>query len=213
MRGEEMCNPIRLARRWAAAACVALLCLAAAPTRAGLVATVPTFSAAAGSSGSFDLVLSDNDSAASQAIHLAGFDLTLQVTGPTGVTFTAAGINTALPYVFVTSGTTQGGGPLSFDTFPNTTFTASDSEFAAPGFRAVSPGTVFGLVHVSYSVAPSAALGDRPLTITAADGSDESANAVALTPANGVLTVTAAPEPGSLALLGAGLLGLLRRRR
>ena len=52
----------------------------------------------------------------------------------------------------MTSGTTQGGGPLSLDTFPNTQFTASDAEFAAPGFRTVNPGEAFGLADVSYAV-------------------------------------------------------------
>ena len=52
----------------------------------------------------------------------------------------------------MTSGT--GGGPLSFD-IPNTQFTASDSEFASPGFRTLNPGDMFGLAHVSYSVGAS----------------------------------------------------------
>ena len=56
------------------------------------------------------------------------------------------------------------GSPLSFNTFPNTDFIASDEKFAPPNYRTVNPQDFFGLASVSYSVA-STASGTATLTI------------------------------------------------
>src|SRR5262249_52342784 len=114
----------------------------ALPCRAaGLVMEVPNLTGPPGSSGSFDVLLVNTNPAGGASYDVAADSIELAVLGPLGATFTGVSIDTTTaPYIYVTSGTTVGGGPFSLDTFPNTQFTASDSEFAAPGFRTVSPG-------------------------------------------------------------------------
>ncbi len=190
--------------------------------RAGLIISAPDLVATAGSSGSFDVLLSNTNSpngGASYNVAVDSFQLALS--GPLGASFTAVSIVTvADPYIYVTSGTTQGGGPLSQDTFPTSVFTASDSEFAAPGFRTVSPGETFGLAHVSYSISATTPNGVDTLaflnaSLTELDGITN----IPVTIANGSIRVGAAtiPEPSTLVQAGtAVLIGLgaaCRRRR
>jgi hypothetical protein len=102
----------------------------------------------------------------------------------------------------VTSGTTQGGGPLSLDTFPNTQFTASDSEFALPGFRTLNPGDSFGLGHISFAVDPTTPSGTDAIVITSGDAtslSDVNLIPIPFTISNGLMSVgVAVPEPAAL---------------
>ncbi|MGC8643782.1 MAG: hypothetical protein ACP5XB_28310 [Isosphaeraceae bacterium] len=109
----------------------------------------PDLTVAPGSSGSFDLLLVNTSS--TDSFDIAGDQFVLSLSGPAGIDFTGVSINTvAAPYIFISSGTTQPGGlPLSLDTFPNTSFTGLDTEFASPGYRPVNPGDTFGLAHVS----------------------------------------------------------------
>ena len=72
------------------------------------------------------------------------------------------------------------------------------------------PGETFGLEHVSYSVAPGAALG--PVTVslvglgTTTQILDLNGNLLPFTPANGTITITTAvPEPSSLRLWSSAL--------
>ena len=89
----------------------------------GLVIQAPDLTAAPGSSGSFDLLLLNVPGSGSFTVSADQF--TLSLSGPLGIHFTDVSIATdpvAAPYIFVSSGTTQSGGPpLSFDSFPNTT--------------------------------------------------------------------------------------------
>jgi len=189
-------------------ALAAALVLAAAlgrdvPCRAGLLIEAPSLSATPGSSSSFDLLLVNTNPAGGASYNVAADSFELSLSGPVGVTFTGVSINTIVPYIYVMSGTTvPGGGSLSFDTFPNSQFTASDSEFAATGFRTVGPGDTFGLAHVSFTVSPTAALGD---TIAIASGtatslSDENGNAIPFAISNGLIAVPAPPVPEPCAL-------------
>ena len=144
--------------------------------------------------------------------------------GVSGVTFTGATIDTASPYVFVTSGT-DANDPLSFDRFPNTSFTVSDGEFATPGYRAINPGDTYGIAHVSFSVAPDASSATGSVTIDASNSSLSDDNSppglIAFTTRDGVFTVgspaVATPEPATLvAILSGGVCAGLRylaRRR
>ena len=117
------------------------------------------------------------------------------------------------PNVYVTSGTTQGGSPFSFDSFPNTSFTVSDSEFGAPFYRSIAPGQTFGLVHVSYAVTAAASLGARTLTIDPNNSSLSDAspnpNLIPFTTSGGTFTVmtTSVPEPSTWLLTAFGALG------
>lgn len=201
-------------------ALAAALVLAAAlgrevPCRAaGLVIEAPNLTAKAGSSDSFDVVLVNTNSAGGASYHVAADSIGLSLLSPLSDTFTDVSLNTIVPYIYVTSGTTvPGGGPLSLDTFPSTQFTASDTEFAAPGFRVMNPGDTFGLAHVSFSVNPSTAF--RTDTIVIASGSatslsDNNGNSIPFTTQNGSIFVGAVvPEPCALAQAAtAAMIGL-----
>jgi len=199
-------------------ALAAALVLAAAlgrdvPCRAGLLIEAPSLLATPGSSSSFDLLLVNTNPAGGASYNVAADSFELSLSGPVAVTFTDVSISTIVaPYIYVPSGTTQGGGPLSLDTFPNTQFTASDSEFAAPGFRTVNPGDVFGLAHVSFTVSPTAGLGADTIAIAsgaATSLSDENGNAIPFAISNGLIG-SGVPEPCALAQAAtAAMIGLV----
>lgn len=183
--------------------------------RADLLIFPQSVAAAPGSSGSFDVLISNNGG----TFDVAGDTVELSLTGISGVSFTSASISTTTPYIYVNSATLNGGGPLSLDTFPNTHFTASDTEFAAPGFRTVSSGAMFGLAHVDYSVASNASVGSVGSLVIGPGTSlsDTTGAPIAFTGSNGTFSVLspAVPEPTSVILLAGGALGMLyvfRRR-
>jgi hypothetical protein len=98
-------------------------------------------------------------------------------------------------------------------------FTASDSEFAAPGFRTVNPGDVFGLAHVSYSVSATTSNGLDRLAFLNVSLTELNGNDIPVTIANGSIRVgPAIPEPsaliqgGTAILIGLGALGWRLRR-
>jgi hypothetical protein len=190
---------------------------------AGLVIEAPNLGAVApGSSGSFDLLLMNTNALGGASYDVAADSFGLSLVGPLSVTFTGVSINTVVPYIYVTSGTTQGGGPLSLGPFPNTQFTAFDSEFASPGFQTVNPGDTFGLANVAYAVSPTTPNGTDTITLVglATTLSDVNGSAIPFTISNGSLRVGAAiPEPSALiqaataALIGLGALWWRRRAR
>jgi hypothetical protein len=214
-------------RSWTARSALIIAALAGAigvstPARAALVIVAPSFTAQQGSSGVFDVLITNTNAVGGASYDVAGDLVQLSVSGPAGVSFTLASIGTLVdPYIYVNSGTLNGGGPLSTDTFPNTTFQAIDSEFQSPGFRTIGPGNIFGIVHVGYSITGNAALGLRSLVLGPNTGlSDINGASIPFTGTNGSITVTAAPsspEPSSLLLLASGMgLGLVvyaRRKR
>jgi hypothetical protein len=206
---------------------VALALLAALgltiPSRADLVIEAPDLTGVApGSSGSFDVLLVNTNPAGGASYDVAADSLGLSLVGPVSIMFTDVSISTSVPYIYVTSGTTVGGGPLSLDTFPNTQFTASDSEFAAPGFRTVNPGDTFGLAHVSFSVSATTAGGTDAIVLDslATSLSDINGNSIPLSGlVNGSISTSSIPEPSALfqaataALVGLGAYSWLRRGR
>jgi hypothetical protein len=187
----------------------------------GLVMEAPNLIAAPGSSGSFDVLLVNTNPAGGASFDVAADSLGLSLSGLLSVTFTDVSINTvAAPYIYVTSGTTvPGGPPLSLDAFPNTQFTAADSEFAAPGFRVVNPGDTFGLAHVSFAISPTTLFGRDTIAFvtTATLLSDQNGNTIPFSLVNGSISVV--PEPAALteaataALMGLGLFWWRRRGR
>ncbi|MGO8902082.1 MAG: hypothetical protein ACLQU5_27605 [Isosphaeraceae bacterium] len=177
-----------------------------------------------GSSGSFDLLLMNTNLTGGASYEVSSDQFVMSLSGPLGIAFTAVSIATdpvTAPYIFVSSGTTQPGGPpLSADTFPNTTFTGADTEFASPGIRTVNPGDTFGLAHVSYSVSSTTPNGIDSITIapspvsllTMLDGTPISFGFT-----NGSIAVgTVVPEPWALTQASTAVLiglGLVWRRR
>jgi hypothetical protein len=140
---------------------------------------------------------------------VAADSVQLSLNGLAGVRFTAASIATSAsaPYLYVTSGTTLGAALVDPSTypFPNTSFVASDAEFAAPGYRTVAPGNTFGLVHVLYTVAPGTAPQTGSISIGGITSlSDDQFNLIGFQAVNGSFSVV--PEPSSLILaaIGAG---------
>ncbi|MGB2611672.1 MAG: hypothetical protein WBC80_22085 [Isosphaeraceae bacterium] len=193
----------------------------------GLVIEAPNLTAKPGSSGSFDLLLMNTNLTGGTSYDVSSDQFVLSLSGPLGIAFTAVSIATdpvAAPYIFVSSGTTQPGGPpLSTDTFPNTQFTGADTEFALPGFRIVNPGDTYGLADVSYAVSSSTPNGIDSITIapspesllTMVDGTPISFGIT-----NGSIAVgTVVPEPWALTqastavLIGLGLVWWRRRVR
>jgi hypothetical protein len=178
-----------------------------------------------GSSGSFDLLLMNTNLTGGASYEVSSDQFVMSLSGPLGIAFTAVSIATdpvTAPYIFVSSGTTQPGGPpLSADTFPNTQFTGIDLEFASPGYRTVNPGDTFGLAHVSYAVSSSTPNGTDTITIApfppASLLTDVAGISISFGISNGSFTVGAVvPEPWALTQASTAVLiglGLVWRRR
>jgi hypothetical protein len=131
----------------------------ASSAQGAIMVSALSVNASPGGAGLVQVTLT-NDSAVSQT--LSAFSIELAVGGG-GTTFTSVDDQTALPYVFGASGT----GVLSFNTFPNTTFIASDVFLSLPGFITLSPGETVGLSRVAFAVDPFAAAGSRSITFVA----------------------------------------------
>lgn len=208
---------IRLLGVWIGTAVLGLACCE--DCRAELLIAPENVVAAPGTSGFFDVLLSNTNPAGGASFDVAGDTVELSVTGVSGVSFTSVSISTIVPYIYANSGTLNGGGPFSFDTFPNTQVHASDTEFAAPGSRTVLPGATFGLAHVGYSVASNAAIGSIGSLAIGPDTSlsDINGAAIGFSASNGSFSILspAVPEPSSVLLLAGGAFGMLyvfRRR-
>jgi hypothetical protein len=197
-------RPIALGRVAAAAFTLAAFLLWAAPgaARADLVLQIQDSTAAPGGTGSFDVILKNPGG----SVDVGGFGIELSVPAATGVTFT--GVNTATapaePYIF---GTLQSP-PFSFDTFPNMQFSATDSDMSPPFFVTVSPGSTFGLAHVTFAVAAGTSPGLVPVSFVPAGSSvsDNNGSPIPSTLINGTITIVSIPEP-SLLLLAAACAG------
>jgi hypothetical protein len=171
---------------------------AAQSSQAGLIFEAPTVSVGPGDSGSFDVTVFNNNPAGGGSYQVAADSLELFLSGPAGAKFTGVDISTTVPYLFAVSGTTQGGGPFSFSTFPGNSFISSDAEFGLLGYRQIDPGQSFGVSHVNYAVAAGGKSGDLRLNF---------GGGTSLSDANG--NVIATPEPSSCLLLLAGLVAVV----
>ena len=184
---------------------VATLCAGAA--RADFIISAPDISAAPGSSGSFEILLS---ATGSSAANIGAFSFDISTAGSnlafTGATPTGG----AARYIFA------GDSFVAINGFPFATrtgqeLTASDlSNNGVPVF--VAAPNVFSLGTVLYSISPSAASGLLPITfsISGTSLSSPSGQGVPFTTANGQITIT--PEPTEITLLVAAL-GVLALRR
>lgn len=212
--------------RLAIAALVSILCCAT-PGQAEMIVWAPSLQVTQGGSGSFDLVVENDDPTGGTHFDITSFAVELSLSGGTGVRFTGVTIATNLESIFQVSSTTFGADFSS--NFSPLSFNASDTEFGNPPdfYRTISPGGSYGLARVSFEVDADAALGVRTLFL--GDGtnlSDNDANLLTPTLRNGEIRVldsgggpiSAVPEPATLTmavsgLLMAGLFALPRIRR
>lgn len=178
------------------------------PASAGLVLQAQNSVVSAGSSGSFDVVLLNTGG----TFLVSGFSVELSTSGNSGVTFTAATTGTTTPYLFSSLQLP----PLTFGTFPNRDFTATDTDMTTPGYVSLTtPGQTFGLEHVSYQVASGTVAGPVAVSIVLGASTqilDVNANLIPFATTNGTITVnsTVIPEPPSLVawvMAGISLLG------
>jgi hypothetical protein len=188
----------------------------------GLMIEAPNLTVTQGSSGSFDLLLVNTNGAGGTSYDVSSDQFVLSLSGPLDISFTGVSIDTvAAPYIFVSSGTTQAGGlPLSTDSFPNTTFTGADTEFALPGFRTLNPGDSYGLAHVSYDVGYISTVPDTIAIAPPPDSllTDLAGNPISFGISDGSITVNPViPEPWAVTqaatavLIGMGVVWLRRR--
>ena len=189
----------------------AALMFCAIPAHATLIISVEPVSAAPGTSGTFDVLLTDSGS---PGVSIQGFSFELQASSA-AISFTGAFTSTATPtYIF--SGTSLFGPEIDDQTSP--TLIASD---AASGPATLNSGDVVGLGQVSYTVSPAAAPG--PVTISFTGGaagnnlSDPLGASIPIdTFTSGTINITSTPEPSSLLMMLAGTAALAawnRRRR
>jgi hypothetical protein len=183
--------------------------------RADLLMQVSDSTALVGGTGSFEVSLTSTGG----SFDVAGFSFELSVLGASGVTFTGVDTSTVInPYIF---GTFQSPPPFSFDTFPNTSFTASDVDFALPGFTTLNSGDTFALGRVTYQIAANATPG--PATVSfldlgvATSLSDVTGASIAFTTSNGTIDIrpNGVPEPSTLLVTAIGMSSawVFRRRR
>ncbi len=150
----------RVAGLFLAALAAAFLGSGTACRGAGLLISVPNVTATPGSSGSFDVTITNTTGGTSY--NIASDIVELSLTGPSGVNFTGVSIATADTYIYGGNSATNFGSTFSFSTFPGTGFETYDYLYSL-GAQTIAPGQTFGLVHVTYSVDPSAMPGTGSL--------------------------------------------------
>jgi hypothetical protein len=100
-----------------------------------------------------------------------------------------------------------------------TKFTAVDFSVASSGFDTLAGGQTYGVLRVSYAVAPTAPLGMGQVSFVSPGSSgmdltqltDRSGDLINFTAINGIASVV--PEPSSMVLLVCGLAMLAAGRR
>jgi MYXO-CTERM domain-containing protein len=181
-----------------------------ADARAALIVSVGTATVTPGSSGSVQVLLTNTGP---NAADVSGFSLALSL-GNAPAQFTGVGSPTTPGYIFGN----EGSGSLTFDTFPNRAFIASDFSFNANGFVTVQPGRTVGLADVGFSTSGLAPFGFLPIRLVPgpttavydANGNPYTAGVVF---ANGGVSVTPEPASAGVFLLAAATGYFVVRRR
>ena len=179
-------------------ALTAAVVLLAATTAHAITVEMSSSTAPVGGTGSFDVFCTGT---AGDTADFYSFDI--QLAAPPGITFTAADVDTADPYIF---GSVQD--PPLIQSLTGNSLEVADSD--SPSFQTVSGSDAFGLAHITYSVSLAA----TPATYIV---SSPSSSIVAVAPSIGLdlfgtITVTV-PEPATFALLAIAATNLLTRRR
>jgi hypothetical protein len=187
--------------------------LLSVPARADIVLSIEDVSGAPGSSGTFDVLLT-NTGSVSQNIAATNFELT---TADTNITFNDVTTSTTTAaYIFPSS--LFGPDIITFTT--GQTIEGGDVDSTLVGTD-VAPGATYGIGNVSYSIDPGASNGEVAEVDFAAypqsSLSDSMGNNVPFTAESGTITVQTStiPEPSTAIPLAAALLlgvSFIRRR-
>lgn len=213
------------------------LVLWAPPSHAGLDLSISPISIVETSNsftGSFQVNLANLNDTSTPAPSVSNFTIQLELNPSQGIQFTGISQNTLDSnnkgnYIFQNiGGAAELGNSFQFSTnaFPNTSFTASDSDFlGSTPTNGVSPavtlnqGDSFGLALITFS-ATSATAGTAFLNFLSSGTSiaDTSGNTVNYASSSGSIEVNIAsvPEPGTMTLLAmSAAVGVIvdRRRR
>ena len=184
------------------------LLLLSAEAKAVLIMSISNVTGPVAGVGTFEILLSNTEPTGGLSYDVASFSFALDVSPLSGVQFTAADTATvSAAYIFdgVGGASIDPTFTLSLDSFPNTSFTGSDTAFLVSSIT-LNPGDVFGLGLVSYSVASSAPAGDVQISfLTAGTSLSDAAGDMVdfeTDSSQGVIRVEGAfvPEPSSLAL-------------
>ncbi len=194
----------------------------------GLVIEAPNLTGVLpGSTGSFDILLLNTNSAGGASFNVASDNLAVSISGSAGITITNVTTSTVATYIFEQSIDTNFGLPFASINSPPTSFSANDAGDVAagyPGFQVVAPGQTYGLALVSYmisSTAPSGVVDTISInSINAGTSlSDDQGNLLSFTPMNGSISLlsSSVPEPASIIPAATavliGIAAAWRRRR
>jgi hypothetical protein len=186
----------------ALAAAVLAVFIFSLPAKADIDLSIESVSGTPGSSGTFDVLLT-NTGGSSQNIAAFNFELS---TTDVNITFNdVTTATTTAPYIFPSSGT---GPDIVTPPAGGQTIEAGDYDATFNGTD-VAPGATYGIGSVAYSIAGGAGIGEIAsisFDLTPTSLSDDNFNNVDFNTASGTITVTTAvtvvPEPSSLLLLG-----------
>jgi hypothetical protein len=148
-------------RSWrgiAALAVAGLVLGAVIPARAGMIVSVQSVSANAGTSGNTLGVDVQNTGA---PVEIASFSFEVVVASGRGVSFTGADINTSIATYIFAGNSAQG---PNIATATGTILDASDN--AASGFTTLGTGSTLGLGRLFFNVASSAPVGPVTVSLT-----------------------------------------------
>ncbi|WP_165227877.1 PEP-CTERM sorting domain-containing protein [Aquisphaera insulae] len=214
------------------AAAILTLLAAAGSAHAGLVLSIANLTQPSSGTGTFEVLLTNDELPGGTSYDLAGFSFGLTVPTGSGVKFSAAdATSTTKPYIFADSGgawleSQNPGDPafaftFSYSTFPGSDVIASDTEWKFPSIT-VNPQDVYSLGTISYLVEPGTPTSDVQISFnldgTSLSGPNDTDPPIPFTTdtSDGVIRIggTVVPEPSSvvLALAATALLGTARVR-
>ena len=204
----------------------ATLGTAAACGAEGLVIAAPNLPGVLpGSTGSFDILLSNTNSSGGASFNVASDNLDVSIAGPAGITITNVTTSTVATYIFSQSIDTNFGLPFASINDPPTSFSANDAGDVAagyPGFQVWPPAKPTAwLSSRTWSARRRRGAVDT-ISINSINAgtslSDDQGNLLSFTSMNGsITTLFAVPEPASIIPAATavliGIAAAWRRRR